>query len=990
MLVPLLATYIYIYIYTHCLILFLLLDIILYLQPLHLHQCRDSRSLIEKNTVRNSYSRGIVIQGTDNTTISENVAYQTRGNTFVLVDGTERDNLFFKNLGALTLGTGDWWWHGNRVDGSHDQDDRWPATFFTRTPDNKWIDNVAAGSRRAGFYLGLHWTVNYESYASGMRGRPRNFGLGQFEGNRMHSNYDYGIEIRDFEPAKDRTTGQMTGDWSGAFYDTVVYKNRYMGLKAEYCRDVVFDGGTFVDNRISIYTCRNNGIALRNLKIRGESNEFNDVASSQNAERFCHDQYSNDPMDNTPMGIYWMTYNRWGHERRNELTGLDMAGFGDETNPGCAGGTGLYIRSASGGSISEGGSPHFAFKTTFGGETAIAGDVEVSLGSNRRLVAAASDASMINACFGQDKLGVDDILMDIEDGASVNGIVGPGVVISNTPKMINMIQAFSPDITCTRYDESCVAICAQTCVRQVEFRVEKESSKDMKMLITNNADNSTTVVDGMIYLGGDQLHRGRDRYFYAALPAGDFTVTFGVFDADGNFNVGYPMYIIEKWEDAPTCAGHANPGDVTIDEGPDPAEGWDAYCSELIRNGDGESGSLEPWNHNGNGKVELVPGAGVDGSNAIQLKSRSSDWGGFGMYLDQRCVRRNLGKMYEIKADIRLFEKSDGTTPRICNPNDSSSSTGCPEILFEKYYRKSWAKESMDRIDSTSSSSYAPFAEVVRDVDPSGFRTIHGIMTFTDSHLDSESTFLSIRNVNRDANIVIDNLSMKPFGASDPTDASAADDLTSNGSLEEGNAMYWDTFGSEKPMELVPGAGGAGDLAIKMTGRTSTHHSPMQTLKSGIMKSGERYIAEVKFKMTDSTGNTVACVPQTEDSHLYTDAERAIKCPEIRSYHEGNGVRAGYMTMGNAIVPTRSEGWSVAKGAFYALANQVDAHRIRTWLEDEPTMYDITMDDFHIKPVPIDEACSNLVLNPIFDGDLSFWSKSNQYRIGVFPWLLLT
>jgi len=943
--------------------------------PLHLHQCRDSRSLIEKNTVRDSYSRGIVIQGTDNTTISENVAYKTRGNTFVLVDGTETDNLFYKNLGALTLGTGDWWWHGNRVDGSHDQDDRWPNTFFTRTPDNKWIGNVAAGSRRAGFYLGLHWTVNYESKASGMRGRPRNFGIGQFEGNVVHSNHDYGIEIRDFEPAKDRTTGQMTGDWSGAFYDTDVYKNRYMGLKIEYCRDVLFDGGTFVDNRIGIYTYRNNGIALRNLKIRGESDEFNGVASSQNAERFCHDPHSNNPKDATPMGIYWMTYNRWGHDRRNELTGLDIAGFGDETNPGCTGGTGLYIRSQSSGTISEGGSPHFSFKTTFGAETTIAGDVETLIGSNRRLVAAASDVSMINACYGQDKFGVDDILMDIDDGASVNGIVGPGVVISNTPKMMNMIQAFSPGITCTEFAESCVAICAQTCVRQVEFRVEKESSKDMQMVITNNADNSTVAVDGIIYLGDDQLHRGRDRYFYAALPEGDFTVAFRDTSSNGNGNVGYPTYVIEKWEDAPTCAGHVNPGDVTVDEGADPVEGWDAYCSELIRNGDAESGSLEPWNHNGNGKVELVPGGGVDGSNAVQLKSRSRDWGGFGMYLDQRCVRRNLGKMYEIKADIRLFEKSDGTTPRSCNPNDHRTDTGCPEILFEKYYRQSWAKESMDRIDSTSWSSYYPFAEVVRGVDPSGFSTIHGIMTFTDDHLDSESTFLSIRNVNANANIVIDNLSMKPFGAFDSSDASSCDDLTTNGGLEIGDARYWDTFGSEKEMVLVPGAGGAGDLAIKMLGRTSTHHSPMQTLKRGCMKSGERYIAEVKFKMTDSGGNAVSCVPQTEESYKH---RTGIKCPEIRAHHEGNGIW-GYMTMGNVVLPTRSEGWNIAKGAFYALDNQINAHRLRAWLEDEPTTYDITMDDFHIKPVPLDEACSNLVLNPNFEDDLSFWRSWRRH-----------
>ena len=945
---------------------------IIHLQPLHLHQCRDSRSLIEKNTVRDSYSRGIVIQGTDNTTISENVAYRTRGNTFVLVDGTETDNLFYKNLGALTLGTGDWWWHGNRVTGSHDQDDRWPATFFTRTPDNKWVGNVAAGSRRAGFYLVLHWRVNYESYASGMRGRPRNFGLGQFEGNVIHSNYDYGMEIRDFEPAKDRATGQSTGDWSGAFYNTDVYKNRYMGLKVEYNRDVMFDGGTFVDNSISIYTHRNNGIALRNLKIRGESDEFNGVASSQNAERFCHDQYSNDPKDQRPMGIYWMSYNRWDHGRRNELTGLDIAGFGDETNPGCTGGTGLFIRSQNGGSINEGGSPHFAFKTTLGDHTTIAGDVKTNIGSNRRLVAANSDASMINACYGQDRLGVDDILMDIEDGASVNGIFGPGVVISNTPKMMNMVQAFSPEIACTEYAESCVAVCAQTCLRQVEFRVEKESSKDMQMVITNNADNSTIAVDGMIYLGGDQLYRGRSRYFYAALPEGDFTVSF----VDGNGDVGYPMYVIEKWEDAPTCAGHANPGDVTIDEGPEPAVGWDAYCSELIRNGDAESGSLEPWNHNGNGKVELVASGGVDGSSAVQLKSRSRDWGGFGMYLDQRCVKRSLGKTYEIKGEIRLFEKSDGVTPRSCNPNDSWSGTGCPEILFEKYYRRGSYKESMDRIDETSWSSYYPFAEMVRDVDPSGFSTIHGIMTFTHDHLDSESTFLSIRNVNSNANIVIDNLSMKPYGAFDSTDPSACDDLTSNGGLERGDAMFWDTFGSEKQMVLVEGAGGSGDLAIKMVGRDRTHHSPMQTLKRGCMKPGDRYVAEVKFKMTDrDTGATVACVPQTEDSNRYTDEERAITCPEIRAHHEGNGVW-GYMTMGNVVVPARSEGWNVAKGAFYALDNQINAHRLRAWLEDEPTRYDITMDDFHIRPVPMSEACSNLVLNPTFDGDLSFWSES--------------
>ena len=144
-------------------------------------------SVIKKNSIRDSYSRGIVIDGTDNVTVTENVAYKTRGHVYAIIDGTEENIVFQENLGIFSRENdgvlpGSWWVRDQSV-----------YTFYTTTPKNTWIGNVAAGSRVGGFGFHLADQVRGESSDEGLNGRPRSYGLVEFRDNVAHSNYHNGI-----------------------------------------------------------------------------------------------------------------------------------------------------------------------------------------------------------------------------------------------------------------------------------------------------------------------------------------------------------------------------------------------------------------------------------------------------------------------------------------------------------------------------------------------------------------------------------------------------------------------------------------------------------------------------------------------------------------------------------------------------------------------------------------------------------------------------
>jgi hypothetical protein len=121
--------------------------------PIHFHLCGDvSGAIVIKNTIRLSNQRCIVVHGTNNLRVESNIAFNTKGHCFMLEDGIETGNTFIRNLGAMTsiaqriipnMGT-----NGKETDNS-------PATFWITNPTNSWIENVAAGSERSGFWFEL-------------------------------------------------------------------------------------------------------------------------------------------------------------------------------------------------------------------------------------------------------------------------------------------------------------------------------------------------------------------------------------------------------------------------------------------------------------------------------------------------------------------------------------------------------------------------------------------------------------------------------------------------------------------------------------------------------------------------------------------------------------------------------------------------------------------------------------------------------------------
>jgi hypothetical protein len=149
--------------------------------PVHFHFCGDvTGSVVSKNTIRQSQQRCVVVHGTNNLLVEENVAFDTKGHCFMLEDGIETGNKFILNLGALT----------NRVDvlipNNAKETDNMPATFWATNPTNSWEGNVAAGSISTGYWFELQKRGSRASLFPNLN--PTTDPMTLFKNNVAHSN----------------------------------------------------------------------------------------------------------------------------------------------------------------------------------------------------------------------------------------------------------------------------------------------------------------------------------------------------------------------------------------------------------------------------------------------------------------------------------------------------------------------------------------------------------------------------------------------------------------------------------------------------------------------------------------------------------------------------------------------------------------------------------------------------------------------------------
>ena len=143
---------------------------------------------MSKNSIRYSNQRCVVVHGTHNVTVIENVAHENKGHCYMLEDGGELDNKFIRNLGASTRAA-------KRVVRSLETDNSGPSTFWISNPANSWTGNVAAGSAGNGFWFELRLEVrpptSLMALSTGMV--PRTLPLKLFLNNVAHSNTIVGL-----------------------------------------------------------------------------------------------------------------------------------------------------------------------------------------------------------------------------------------------------------------------------------------------------------------------------------------------------------------------------------------------------------------------------------------------------------------------------------------------------------------------------------------------------------------------------------------------------------------------------------------------------------------------------------------------------------------------------------------------------------------------------------------------------------------------------
>ncbi|HYP24401.1 MAG TPA: G8 domain-containing protein [Actinomycetota bacterium] len=216
--------------------------------PVHFHMDGDADgSYLKRSTIHDSFNRCVVVHGTHDLVVRDNVCFDHAGHGFFLEDGIETGNLIAGNLGFGTRKV---------EDGLLPSDER-PATFWITNPDNVLRGNVAGGSDGFGFWYALPRHPTGLSEDEGVW--PRRTPLGEFSRNVAHSNAQSGLNVDDGPRPDGRTEStsyEPVADPSdpdsepvvARFEHLVAYMNRSRGvwLRGEHH---VVTGATLADNR---------------------------------------------------------------------------------------------------------------------------------------------------------------------------------------------------------------------------------------------------------------------------------------------------------------------------------------------------------------------------------------------------------------------------------------------------------------------------------------------------------------------------------------------------------------------------------------------------------------------------------------------------------------------------------------------------------------------------------------------------------------------
>jgi len=279
--------------------------------PIHFHMSKSvSGSIISKNLVRDSFQRGIVVHGTDNLQVRENVLYNTMGHGFLLEDGIEQYNTFAHNLAASTI----------RVSTliSKEESDNKPSSYWITNPTNYFEGNVAAGSEYEGFWfeIQVRGKMAKSKVFESSSGHPRTEPLLLFSDNVSHSNHGKGLRTYPY--------GAYRPDVTAEFLRFSSFRNYGDGILFQKSSNLNIIDSFLADNSVGLRILLSENILLKDSEVIGVTPGFLEVIQTQNVYPLCRSNV------NTGMSIHTFRYIK--EDRSLTVQNVSISGF---DNTGC-------------------------------------------------------------------------------------------------------------------------------------------------------------------------------------------------------------------------------------------------------------------------------------------------------------------------------------------------------------------------------------------------------------------------------------------------------------------------------------------------------------------------------------------------------------------------------------------------------------------------------------------------------------------------------
>jgi len=213
--------------------------------PIHFHKSGLTNSLVSKNVITRSNQRCVFIHDTDGVTIDDNVAFDTTGHCYATETGSERLNVFTRNLGAFTQKM-------TRSNGQSDSEGfelGQTATFWIRNMENTFVGNVAAGCDGSGYWLEMK-----DKYTNQLSEES-------FRDNVAHSNHHGIVTYK---------KGWLPGE--PAYWDDLrIYRN-YEGFKFHITGNLTVRNALIADNENGVrYGVWNQGVTFEDTLFVGAS-----------------------------------------------------------------------------------------------------------------------------------------------------------------------------------------------------------------------------------------------------------------------------------------------------------------------------------------------------------------------------------------------------------------------------------------------------------------------------------------------------------------------------------------------------------------------------------------------------------------------------------------------------------------------------------------------------------------------------------------------